>query len=474
MILGSLLGQIFSPIFHAMSFLLAFYYGLINNYVVAITLLTFTVMIVSFPLNRASTRSMFKMQLLAPEMQKIRNKYKVTRDTPALERQELRQKMNEETMALYRENNVSMLGGCLPNLAVFPIFIVLYDVIRGLTNTCKALTSAPDVCATSAQLAGKPPQDIVTHWAPRYAFYPNTDLYRNLEAANGQMKAFGINLANTVRTPQAHWYLVLPFVLIVLVAVALQYLQLRQMTNRNKSTAAGNAPVAQQMQTMQRIMPVVMAVIYISIPAAVVIYFIASSLFRIGQQEWMFRRDPQITAAVRELKNRKAGAPATKAGGAQKGAPEVTGQRPRTFRERLALAIAPPDDTRAPEAATSAADANGRSTGGKGATRSPQSSQRSGGGQKSPAKQQGNRPQGKSPQNRTGSGSGAQAQGGAKSQQKGQPPAGGKRPATSGQGGDKQSSNGSDSSDDTGKSGSTSSNAAPPSAAQRRRQRRSG
>jgi YidC/Oxa1 family membrane protein insertase len=470
MILGSLLGQIFSPIFHAMSFLLAFYYGLINNYVVAITLLTFTVMIISFPLNRASTRSMFKMQLLAPEMQKIKNKYKVTRDMSVPERQEMRQKMNEETMALYRENNVSMLGGCLPNLAVFPIFIILYDVIRGLTNTCQALKSAPQTCASSAALAHASPQDIVTHWAPRYAFYPNTDLYRNLQAANGQMKAFGINLADTVRTPQDHWYLVLPFVLIVLVAVALQYLQLRQMTRRNTSTGASTAPVAQQMQTMQRIMPAVMAVIYISIPAAVVIYFIASSVFRIGQQEWMYRRDPQITAAVRELENRKSGAPPPKAGTTQKGGRESTGDRPRTFRERLALAIAPPEDTVSPDSTTSTAGANGKTTRGKGAGGSTPSSQRSGGAQKSSAKAQGNRQQGKPPANRSGSGPGAQS--GAKSQPKSQPATGAKRPATPGQGGNKQSPNGSDRSGGTGDPGSTQSSGGS-SAAQRRRQRRS-
>src|SRR4029077_9926504 len=93
----------------------------------------------------------------------------------------------------------------------------------------------------------KTAKHTVVLWHPNYAYYQNTDLYRNLKAANGQMRSFGINLANTVRTPQAHWYLVLPFVGFVLVAIALQYLQLRQMTSRNTSTA----PAAQQMQTMQ-------------------------------------------------------------------------------------------------------------------------------------------------------------------------------------------------------------------------------
>ena len=48
-----------------------------------------------------------------------------------------KQTLNEETMKLYREHGVNPAGGCLPMLIQFPIFIILYDVIRGLTNTVK-------------------------------------------------------------------------------------------------------------------------------------------------------------------------------------------------------------------------------------------------------------------------------------------------------------------------------------------------
>jgi YidC/Oxa1 family membrane protein insertase len=348
-LLASTIGQIFEPVFHALSWLLAFYYSLIPNYVVAIAMLTVSVMIVSFPLNRAATRSMYKMQLLQPEVQKLRARYKAGRDQTVQERQEMRQKLNEEMMALYRENNVSMAGGCLPNLVVFPIFIVLYDVIRGLTNTCSAvlykgvLTCTGSVPAAVVKAAGKHTSVL---WAPRYII-ENTALYRNLHATNGKMLALGINLDDTVRTAQHSWVDVLPFVAFVLVAIVLQYVQLRQMMGRNQQTGAGQGQQMQQMQAMQKFMPLIMAVIYISIPAAVNTYFVFSSLFRIGQQEWMFRRDPHIVHTVKQLKARRAGGGS---GGKKNpgGAPEPLAPTPppptsglRGIRERLASALAP-------------------------------------------------------------------------------------------------------------------------------------
>lgn len=330
-LLASTVGQIFSPFFKALSWLLAFYYSLVPNYVFAIALLTVSVMIVSFPLNRASTRAMFKMQLFQPEVQKLRNKYKPSRDMPQAERHELRQKLNEETMALYRENNISMTGGCLPNLVIFPIFIVLYDVIRGLTNTCIAQIGQ-NVCATSAIAKSLKHSHVI--WSPRYITH-NTALYSNLSAAHGKMIAFGINLANTVRSPQHSWIDVLPFVAVVLVAIALQYIQLKQMTGRNTATGQG----VQQMQAMQKFMPLIMALIYISIPAAVNIYFIVSSLFRIGQQEYMYRRDPQIVSSLAVLKARRSEAGTKPSGTGKSGGskPAGAGSKPGTAGSKPAL-----------------------------------------------------------------------------------------------------------------------------------------
>jgi YidC/Oxa1 family membrane protein insertase len=86
----------------------------------------------------------------------------------------------------------------------------------------------------------------------------------------------------------------------ILIAIALQYIQMKQLSGRNPAAAQANP----QMQQMQKVMPLIFAVIYIAIPAGVNVYFIISSLFRISQQEFMYRHDPQIRASLEKLRER--------------------------------------------------------------------------------------------------------------------------------------------------------------------------
>jgi YidC/Oxa1 family membrane protein insertase len=116
-------------------------------------------------------------------------------------------------------------------------------------------------------------------------------------AGNGHLRAFGIDLADTVRSA-GNWGHKAPFIILILVAVALQYIQMRQINGRNPAAAAANP----QLQTMQRVMPVIFAFIYINIPAGVNVYFIVSSLFRIGQQDGMYRWDPNLKEAMDRLR----------------------------------------------------------------------------------------------------------------------------------------------------------------------------
>ncbi len=289
----SILGTVLHPIFVIVGYALAFLYGLIPNYAVAIALLTIVVMIVVFPLTRASARSMMRMQLLAPEMKKIQARYKAKPGMPAAERQELRQKMNEEVKALYRENGVNPTGGCLPMFLQFPILIVLYDVIKGLSKTTPVVNAAGQpVVVNGHPVVVSTPQNI-----------PKTSLmYHNLVAAHGQMYALGINLADSVRSHQSSWVDVIPYAMLVLVAVGLQYVSIWQVTTRNPAASAAANP---QMQSMQKFMPLIFLVLYIALPAGVGVYFIVSSMFRVAQQEWMYKHDPTIVAAIQELTKRK-------------------------------------------------------------------------------------------------------------------------------------------------------------------------
>ena len=101
---------------------LQFFYELWPNYAGAIALLTIVIMVLLLPLTLKGTRSMLAMQQLQPELKKLQNQH---RDD--------RQKLNEEVMKFYKENNINPMSGCLPLLLQMPVFFVLYRTLAGLT-----------------------------------------------------------------------------------------------------------------------------------------------------------------------------------------------------------------------------------------------------------------------------------------------------------------------------------------------------
>ena len=103
--------------------LLGWLYDLWPSYGGSIILLTLVIMTVMAPLTIRQTRSMLEMQRLQPELKKLRAKYPNDRE-----------RMNQEMMALYQANGVNPLGGCLPILVQLPIFLFLFQVVRGLTR----------------------------------------------------------------------------------------------------------------------------------------------------------------------------------------------------------------------------------------------------------------------------------------------------------------------------------------------------
>lgn len=95
--------------------LLSFIHSFVNNWGVAIIILTFIVRGAMYPLTKAQYTSMAKMRMLQPKLQAMRER--IGDD---------RQRMSQEMMQLYKTEKVNPLGGCLPILLQMPIFIALY------------------------------------------------------------------------------------------------------------------------------------------------------------------------------------------------------------------------------------------------------------------------------------------------------------------------------------------------------------
>jgi len=99
------------------------YQNVIANYGIVIILLTIIVRLILTPLTITQTRSMARMQKIQPQLKELQKKYK-----------DDKQKLQQETMAFYKENNVNPLAGCLPLILQMPVFFALFQTLRNPTE----------------------------------------------------------------------------------------------------------------------------------------------------------------------------------------------------------------------------------------------------------------------------------------------------------------------------------------------------
>src|SRR6266516_2137727 len=210
------------PLYNAFGAVLAFFYAIIPNEGVAIILLTITVMLVLFPLTAKSARSMMAMQRLQPEM-----------------------------MKLYQENKVNPLGGCLPLVVQFPVFISLFHVLRSTAATVPL----------------------------------GSQLYKDILAAKPNGLTFlGMDLSLKATDSHSSLWVALPYYILVGAVFLTGFLQSRQ---SQRNTPPGGNP---QMQMVTKVLPIAFGAFSLFFPAGLVLYFLVSNLWRLGQQELIMRK----------------------------------------------------------------------------------------------------------------------------------------------------------------------------------------
>jgi YidC/Oxa1 family membrane protein insertase len=101
-----------------MLWVLNYIYKYLPNYGIAIIVLTLIIKIIFWPLGNISYRSMKEMQKLQPRMKEIQEKFKSDR-----------QRLSQETMALYKAHKINPMSGCLPMLIQIPVFFGLYKAL---------------------------------------------------------------------------------------------------------------------------------------------------------------------------------------------------------------------------------------------------------------------------------------------------------------------------------------------------------
>ena len=230
------------------------------------------------PLFVRQIRASRNMQLLQPKIREIQKKYKNDRE-----------RQSQELMKLYKETGTNPLSSCLPILAQAPFFLALFQVLNGIANGHpKGVLSAEDVA--SAQKA----------------------------------HIFGADLSDKFIGSHSLNVQIVTIVMIVLMSLS-QFITQRQLMLKNlPADAAKNNPYLQQQKILLYVFPVMFAVFGVNFPVGVLLYWLVSNLWTMGQQFYVIRRNPtpgslayqalEKRRAAKEAKSRQVPAPAKPAG----------------------------------------------------------------------------------------------------------------------------------------------------------------
>ena len=195
---------------------LKFFFSVSGNWGLAIIFLTVVAKIALYPLTLQSTKQMDAMQRIQPKMEALKNKLK-----------EQPEKLQKETMDLYRSEGVNPLGGCMPMLLQIPIFLALFFAL-----TSKEFANILQTAGTSAQFL----------WIS--------------------------NLSKPDPT----------YILIVMIGLSTYW-----------TTVTMPGGTAKQQKSMLYFMPAFIAVISMSFPAGVQLYWFAQNLLTVLQQVYIRR-----------------------------------------------------------------------------------------------------------------------------------------------------------------------------------------
>ncbi|MFI1761697.1 membrane protein insertase YidC [Streptomyces sp. NPDC020800] len=193
------------------------------------------------------------MQTLQPEMKKIQERYKNDK-----------QRQSEEMMKLYKESGTNPLSSCLPILAQSPFFFALYHVLNGIASgqTIGVINASLLESARKAHIFGAP-------------------LAAKFKDSASTIDALGASVTD-VR--------VVTVVMIVMMSASQFYTQ-RQLMTKNVDTTV-KTPFMQQQKMLMYVFPIMFAVFGINFPVGVLIYWLTTNVWTMGQQMYVIHNNP--------------------------------------------------------------------------------------------------------------------------------------------------------------------------------------
>lgn len=271
-------------------------YNLVSNYGLAIILFTVIIKLILLPLNIKSQKAMKKQQKIQPILAELQQKYANDQE-----------KLQREMMKLYKENNVSMMGGCLPLLIQMPILIGLYSVIRRPITylagvTLEQFKNNPDIIAKVEEIVkamGDKVGNVANMTVEQIGQNSQIQLAKWAETVHGAGHEWAVNfnflgldlsnnpsaaLSSLMRMDFSNWHIIALLAIPVLAVIGsiaqTKITQMQSGQSKNSSTDSAN----QMAKSMNMMMPLMTAFFTLTLPAGLGIYWIISSAVQIIQQ----------------------------------------------------------------------------------------------------------------------------------------------------------------------------------------------
>lgn len=222
------------------------------------------------PLFVKQIKAQRNLQVIQPRMKEIQVKYVGDRE-----------RQSQEMMKLYKETGTNPMASCFPLLAQAPIFFALYSVLQGI-----AMLNAQGVFIGQERLLNLA-HEASLFGVPLYGTFLNA-----AETGN----------PSSTRT--------LAVVMVILMTVTM-FITQRQLIVKN---VAADNPMVQQQKILLYVFPLVFAVGGVGFPIGVLIYWLTTNVWSMGQQFWVIRNNPAPGTPAEEAYNIRKAAKAAKKG----------------------------------------------------------------------------------------------------------------------------------------------------------------
>jgi YidC/Oxa1 family membrane protein insertase len=263
-IFANVIEDAFSPLIKLFESVMVFIHAHLvgGSWGLAIVGLTVVIRALLVPVTFRQLKSMQEMQRLAPQINALKEKYK-----------EDKQRQQQEIMKFYQENKINPLASCLPLLMQLPVFISLFYMLRTDLKL--------DICG----------RQLREHYSAilNHPILHNSQIPQNvIHTAGGKVKGLSEIGCNAV-APHSAKFLFLPDITEKATGAALIVLIVLYVGSQLVSTLVATATADKNQRRLMLLLPVVFVVILYRYPAGLLVYWITTNLWTIGQQ-FLIRR----------------------------------------------------------------------------------------------------------------------------------------------------------------------------------------